>query len=126
MPTTPISGKDGKVTYGAGANTLGITKWTLKKKGNTQDVSNTTDGRRRIKGLPDAEGDVEGHVDSAADLSATLAEGDVVTLKLYTDGTKFYSLTAIVEELEFSNEVEKTYDFKFKYQLASGVVTNPI
>jgi hypothetical protein len=126
MPTSPISGKDGKVQYGSGPTTLAITKWSLKMSNDVQDVHNTTDGIRRIPGLSDAEGDVEGHVDTAADLSATLSDGDIVTLKLFTDGTKFYQLSAIIEDLEFSSEVEGTYDFSFSYKLASGSVTVPV
>ncbi len=122
--STPISGRLGKVEHGV--NVLGVSKWTIKKMVKIIEAPNTTDGMKRVLGLKDAEGSVEGPVDTDNDISGDLVEGDVVTLKLYTDGTKFYSLSAIIEDLEFTSEVEGLYEYKFSYKLASGVVTVPV
>ncbi len=123
---TPISGKDGKATWGPGATTLAITKWKLKKMTKALDVSNTTDGRRRIAGLRDAEGSFTLHVDTDADISTTIVDGDIAALKLYINSTKFYSFSAIVEDLDFSSEVEGSYDCTANFKLAIGTVTVPI
>lgn len=118
---TPISGKDGKVTYGTGPTTMAITKWSLKNNSNAIDVSNTTDGRRRIAGLPDAEGTVEVHVDTAATYETDLAVGTIVNLALYTLSNKKYTVNyAIIDSIDYSNEVEGTYDATFAWKLAQG------
>lgn len=123
---TPISGRLGKVEFGAGPTILGVSKWSLKKMVKIIEAPNTSDGMKRVLGLSDAEGTVEGPVDTAADLSGSLDEGDIVTLKLYTDGTKFYSLSAIIEDIEFTSEIEGLYEFKLSFKLASGTVTVPV
>lgn len=121
MATTPISGKDGKVTYGVGPTTLAITKWTYKPDPKLIDVSNTSDGRYRIPGLGDAEGSVTCHVDTAATHETGLAPGTAVTLNLYTTSAKkFGPISAIIDAPEYSSEVEGTYDATFNWKLSLG------
>lgn len=121
MPTTPISGRLGKVTYGAGPTTLGITDWTYKLMGNPIDVSNTTDGRARIAGLEDTEGDFNVHVDTGGTMETDLAKGTLVTLNLFTDGTKkFSTIKAIIDTITYKNAVEGTYDAAVSWKQASG------
>ena len=122
MPlTTPIAGTACKVTYGATPTTCAVTEWTYKPMGNTIDVSNGVDGRRRIAGLPDCEGTFKLHVDTAATYEADLAKGTLVTLNFFTDSAKKYSsIAAIIEDVEYSNSVEGTYDATFTWKLASG------
>lgn len=123
---TIISGKSGKVTYGVTPTVLAITKWTLKITGGVLKVPNTTDGMRRIAGLPDAEGTIVVHVDTAATTEADLAVNTILTsLKLFTDGTKSYSYTsAIITDVEYGNEVEGTYDATISWALAVGAPVN--
>jgi len=121
MPTTPISGKSGKVTYGSGPTTLGITNWSYKIMSNPIDVSNTTDGRKRIAGLSDAEGSFDVHVDTGATMEADLAPGTVLDIKMFTDGTKKYDVTnAIIDTIEYKVEVEGTYDATVSWKVGSG------
>lgn len=123
MPlTTPISGKLGKITYGAGPTTLAIKKWSFKPSANSLDVSNTTDGRRRIPGLFDAEYSFDLHVDTAATLESDLQVGTIATLNLFTDGTKKYTqANVIIESIDYSVEIEGSYDASVTAKLASGV-----
>jgi hypothetical protein len=122
MPlTTPISGKLGKIEYGATPKILGITDWTYKPMGNPLDVSNTSDGRRRINGLSDAEGDFNLHVDTAATMEADLAPGTIITISMFTDGTKKYLIpTAVIDTITYKNAIEGTYDAAVSWKLASG------
>lgn len=121
MPTTPISGQHGKITYGSGPTTLGITDWTYKPMSNPLDVSNTTDGRRRIAGLGDAEGSFNVHVDTGATMEADLAPGTILAINMFTDGTKKYAVAnAIIDTIEYKVEIEGTYDAAVSWKLASG------
>jgi hypothetical protein len=124
---TIISGKDGKVTYTVGNTnaTLAITSWDMTIMGGLIDVSNTTDGRRRITGLPDAEGSFELHVDTAGTMEATIAPGTTASLDLYTDSThKFSAIPALIDNIKYKNEVEGTYDATVAWKLRIGTPVN--
>jgi hypothetical protein len=119
--STPIAGQHGKITYGSGPTTLAITNWSYKPMANPIDVSNTTDGRRRIAGLGDAEGSFDVHVDTAATMEADLAPGTILAVNMFTDGTKKYAIAnAIIDTIEYKVEVEGTYDASISWKLASG------
>jgi hypothetical protein len=124
-PTTvPISGINGKGDYkiGAGAVTpIAVTKWSYKPDPKLLDRPNTTDGRRRIAALPDYELTIEVTVDTASTIDTDLQPGVLATVNLYTDGTKKYGpFVCIVGSVEFSNEIEGSYDAKFTMMMASG------
>jgi len=123
VPTTPISGKNGKVTYGGSPTTVAITDWSLKLDPSLIDVSNTTDGRARIAGLGDVDGSFKTHVDTASTYEADLAPGTSVTLKLYTDGTKCYTVLAIMDAPDITNKVDGTYDITFNFKLNGAMPT---
>jgi hypothetical protein len=125
MATTPISGKLGKVTYGSGPTTLAVTDWSMNNSAGTLDLPNTVDGRLRIPGLGDADGDFNVHVDTAVTTEADLAVGTILALNLYTDGTKKYAIAhAIIDKIAYKNAVEGSYDAAVTWKLASGVPTN--
>lgn len=123
MAYTPLSGKNGKVTYGSSPKTVAVTKWSIKDDGGVLKLPNTTDGMRRIAGLGDSTGTFECHidVDVTAAYETDLAVGTIVKLQFYTDGTKSYTYTnAIITGRSISNEVEGSYDGSFEWALASG------
>jgi hypothetical protein len=121
VPETPISGKDGKVTYGASPTTMGVTGWTYRPTANVLDVSNTSDGRLRIAGLPDATGSCNVHVNTAPEHETALAPGTTVALNLYIAPTKGYALPAvIITDVEYGIEVEGSYDATFNFAIQSG------
>ncbi len=124
LTTFPISGKDGKADYkiGAGATTVvSVSKWGLNPKPNLLDRPNTTDGRRRIAGLPDYDGEIEVHVDTASTIDTDLIAGTNCVINLYTDGTKKIGpLTVIIGDVKISNDVEGSYDMTIPFMMAGG------
>ena len=119
------TGADGIVK--SGTTTLPVTKWNMTIHGNTHDVSNVSDGRKRIGGTQDADGDLMMHWDSANNPTAAtpdIKDNSVVTLHLITDGsTQEFSLSAIISEVHISSDFAGTIDFSCKFQLESGTVT---
>lgn len=130
MPATPIVGTAAKVTFtpasGGGEVTLKNSKWTLKRDPNVKMTSNTTDGIVRVAGMQDAEGTVNGFLDTTAPIYASIGEGVTGTLKLYTDATKFYQLTAIIGASNFETGTDDPATWDFAYMLQSGTVTEPV
>lgn len=121
MAYTPISGKDGKVTYGIGPSTVAVTGWTRTHTGGVLRLPNTTDGIRRIAGLADVTGTFDCHVDSVGTYETDLVPGTIVALNLYTTAAKKYTETsAIITDVAYKNEVEGSYDATYSWALASG------
>jgi|GEM_PF-3291341 len=130
------NGSDGKAyVKPAGAAAfieLAVHKWDLTIKGNTKDVSNALSGRKRIGGVPDANGNVSLHWDSAnAPTDATTGTGpniranSILMLELVEDGgasggTDSFRLTVIVEEVKPSSEFDGTIDYDVSYNLEDG------
>lgn len=126
---TPIVGVNAKVTFtpaGGSEVTLKNSKWTLKKDPNIAKTTNTTDGIVRAVGLQDAEGTVNGFLDSSQPIEADISEGTTGVLKLYRNATKFYSLTAIIGTLNISTGTDEPEQWDFNYMLQSGSVTEPV
>jgi hypothetical protein len=124
LTTLPISGVNGKADYKIGAgsvNVIAVSKWEYNPKPNLLDLPNTTDGRRRVAGLPDYDGSIEVHVDTASTIDTDLVAGVTCTLNLYTDGTKKIGpLTAIIGDAKYSNSVEGSYDYTIPFMMAGG------
>lgn len=121
--TAPISGQNGTVTYKIGAGSAidaNVGKWSFRPKANLIDRPNTTDGRRRIQGLVDYEGDFEMSVNTNGTADTDLVAGTVVVLTLSTDGTKKYTINAILGDPEITNDVEGTYDMKVPFMMQFG------
>lgn len=125
----PIRGIDTKASFTIGAGTaieMKGSSWSLKRTNKIVEAHNTDDGTLRAPGRRDASGTVEAIVDSANLQTDDIEDGAVGTLKLYIDETRFYSLLAIIENMEIKTDIDKAATISFDYQLASGVITNPV
>lgn len=104
--------------------------WTLAIKGMNHDVSNSRDGRKRIGGLEDADGDFKMPYDVGNDPTTTAAGGikaaAILAGQFYLDATHFYGLSIIVDEIGPAVEFEGELMFPVKFSLESGFVTYPI
>ncbi len=102
-----ISGKDGKVMIGAGA-VADITYWTLTTMAlNPAYASSATGGyRKRVGGVKDGGGLIRGKLDLADAVTDDLNEGDTVTLLLYLNASKFYTVPAVIDRLRFEVDID--------------------
>lgn len=132
MPVSvPMVGTAAKVTYqssgGGGVLTLKNNKWTLKKEPNIKTSSNTTDGIVRAAGMSDYSGTVDGEMDTTAGqrIEANINEGDIGTLKIYTDGTKFFQGTVIIGPLTIETGTDDLEKWSFEFMKQSGTLTEP-
>ena len=92
-----ISGKSGKVLIGA--TTLAhITNWSLATVSrNPAYASSATGGyKKRVAGVKEASGTIAFKLDLADPLTDDFTEGAEVTLLLYLDAAKFYSVPAVI------------------------------
>lgn len=113
---------------------LAVTKWDITVKANNKDMSNALDKRYRIPGLADASGNLSMHFDSAnspADPTAmtglNIRHGSVLALNLIPDGSTgagsppmSFRLSAIVDEVKMSSEIEGTVDYDVQWSLQAG------
>ena len=134
------NGSDGKVKVQPSTASsfieIGATKWDLTDKANNKDVSNSKDGRYRIKGVGDYEGNVSLHFDTAnlpsdptASTGPNLRPGVIFQFELIDDGgaggTDSFRGTAIIDEVHSSSEFEGTIDYEVKFSQQSGVLKYP-
>jgi hypothetical protein len=135
------AGNDGKakVTPPGGTTPveLPVNKWDLTIKGNNKDVSNAKDGRKRIPGVEDADGNLSMHLDTANpqwDTTTTtgpsVRQGTVLALELIEDGgagttADSFRLSAIVDDVKVTSAYEGTIDYDCKFSLESGTVKFP-
>lgn len=98
------SGKDGKVLIGA-TPLASITHWSFRTfANNPAHASSATGGvKTRDPGVKDASGEVTFLLDFTDPITDQLEEGALVTLKLYLDATRFYSVPAIIDVIEFAD-----------------------
>ncbi len=102
-----ISGKDGQVKIGS--TTLAeITKWTLTTTAqNPAYASSATQGwKTRREGVRDASGTLNLKLDLADPISDDFDEGSAVTLLLYLDSTRFYTVPAIIDSLGWEVDID--------------------
>lgn len=106
MPT--ISGKDGKVKLGS-ATLADITHWKFRTTaGLAAYASSATGGyKRRVAGIKDGGGTLEGKLDPGHAVSDDFEEGAAVTLLLYIDATRFYSVPAIIETFRLEVDIDR-------------------
>lgn len=101
------SGKDGKVLAGA-TQLAEITKWTFNPKSNNPAwaSSDSAGYKKRVAGVKDGGGSIEGKFDSSSKFYTLVAEGDEVTLKLYLDATRYYSVPAIIDDYSLTVDMD--------------------
>lgn len=102
-----LSGKDGKVMIG-GVALADITGWSLETtSANPAYASSSTGGyKKRLAGVKDAKGRMTFKLNAADPITDDLNEGDSVTLLLYLNATKFYSVPAIIDALRLEVDID--------------------
>lgn len=131
MPAaTPIVGTAAKVKWtspaGGTEKTIKNMNWKLSAIPDIKRRSNTTDGFVRVAGLNDYEATVEGDTDTSDVIEGDIVEGSVGTLKLYRDGTKFFSMVAICTRADISTGSEDVEHYNLAFALQSGSLTLPV
>jgi len=115
----PVSGLEGKAHYGATPTEIDITKWDFERSTGTIDTtrsSNASAGyRSKIpNGFIEGSGNIEGLVLQGVDLPAM---GTVLTIKLSSTPTRFWSGPAIItrvgESLDVPGENAQVITFDF-------------
>lgn len=129
------NGADGKAYVKPSGGTfiqLGVTNWELTINGNNKDVSNSLAGRKRIPGIPDANGTANLHydtgnlpVDETAATGLNLRPGSIVGLDLVQEGeasggTGGFRLSAILDTCKVSSEFDGTIEYEVTFSLEDG------
>jgi hypothetical protein len=98
------SGKDGKVLIESTA-LASITHWSLRTVShNPAHASSATGGvKTRNPGVKDSSGTIRFKLDFTDPITSQFVEGLLVTLKLYLDATRFYTVPAIIDAIEFAD-----------------------
>ena len=122
-----ISGKSGDVKIGA-TSICEIRKWSFNPKSNNPAyASNKTSGyKRRVPGVKDGSGSLEGAWDPASPAISVIEVGTEVTLLLYITATQNYSVPSVIDSFKLDVDVDEgeivswTADFS-----TNGAWTNP-
>ncbi len=101
-----ITGDEGKVLAG-GVAIADITGWTFRTTVARRNYSSSaTNGHeRQLPGANSGRGAFSFQLDVANPLTDQLEEGSSVTLRLYVDATRYYSVPALIEALEMRVDV---------------------
>lgn len=128
------NGADGKVFVtppgGVSHIEMDVTKWELNILSNNKDVSGSKSGRTRIPGVPDANGTLTMHLDTAnlqCDTGTTkpsIRHGTIIAVELVEDGgtggTDAFRGSMIIDTVKASSEFDGTIDYECTYSLADG------
>lgn len=110
MPAGGISGKGGDCTYGTtpGTQVSELTKWTFNPKTNCPAwASNKSGGfKKRVAGIRDASGSLEGKWDPTNPITSGLQDGAMVTLNLITMAGSQFTVPAIIEGLKVDVDID--------------------
>jgi hypothetical protein len=128
MPGNGVSGQYGDVKIGS-TQISEVSKWSYNPKVTIHAYSSNKTGgyKKKVAGIKDGTGSIEGIYDPANPIMATIDIGTAVTLKLYLTATVFYSVPAIISSLKLDVDID-TGDF-VKYSSdfeATGAWTNPL
>jgi len=101
-----ISGIKGKVSVGG--DLAEITGWTFNPTSNNPSwASVTNDGyKTRVAGAKDGTGSCQGKYDPGNSVITTLGVGKKVTMLLYIDDTRSYSVPAIIDSFEIEVDAD--------------------
>ncbi len=102
------TGDDGKVMIGGGT-LADITAWTFETFArNVAYASSATGGyRKQIVGVKDGRGTIQFKLDVSDALTDQFDEGSAVTLLLYLDGSRFYSVPAVIDSIKMAVEIDR-------------------
>ena len=101
------TGDEGKVLIG-GTPLADITAWSLETTTRSAAYASSATGgyRKRLAGVKEGRGRIQFKLDVASPLTNTLDEGSAVTLLLYLDGTRFYSVPAVIDSLQIEVDID--------------------
>ena len=123
------SGKDGRVEIN-GEAAAAITSWRLRTSATSVEYySSASSGwTARVPGPKDSRGEIEFQLDFSNPIFAQLEEGSLVTLRLYLDCTRFYSVPSMIESLDLDPvdiDQGRTVGGKATF-LGTGPITKPV
>ncbi|MCA9246857.1 MAG: hypothetical protein KDA42_07065 [Planctomycetales bacterium] len=123
------SGKDGRVEVD-GAQVAAITSWRLRTSATALEYfSSATNGwKSRLPGPKDSRGEIEFQLDFDNPLTEKIEEGALVTLRLFLDRTRFYSVPCMIESLDWEPvDIDRGTTIAGKATfLGAGPVTKPV
>ncbi len=101
------TGDDGKVLIG-GAPLADITAWSLETTTRSVAYASSATGgyRKRLPGVKEGHGRIRFRLDVASPLTNHINEGSAVTLLLYLDATRFYSVPAVLDSLQIEVDID--------------------
>ena len=126
-----VAGKNGKVVIGSSGTkkVVGIKNWSLELSLDTLETTALGDDwKNYITGLKEwsasSEGDYEVPVDSdgQAALQEAFLNGTTVTVKLYVDGTNYYTGEAYINSLSIEDPVDDVVSISIEFT-GTGALT---
>ena len=102
-----LTGDNGKVLIGAEA-IADVTRWSLRTFVETGTYASSASAgfRKAHQGNRQGRGQIEFRLDPANPITGDFEEGSAVTLLLYLDAARFYSVPAVIESLEMIVNVD--------------------
>lgn len=122
-----ISGKDGKVKIGS-AELADITHWTLRTSASLSAYASSATGgfKRRIAGVKEGSGTIEGKLDPADPVTDDFDEGSAVTLLLHVDAARYYIVPALIESFRLEVDIDRGEVVGWKAEFSTtGAWTKP-
>lgn len=118
-----IAGKAGKVLIGTGTTkVVGIKSWSLELSLDTLETTALGDDwKNYIAGLKEwtasSEGDYEVTSDTTGqqELQEAFLNGTIVTVKLYVDGTNYYTGSAYINSLSIEDPVDDVVNISIEF-----------
>jgi hypothetical protein len=114
------------------ATTVPADQWELNIDAKLKEVHNSRDGRKRIRGKADSDGNFHIWYDTGSGQQPTdpagagIIEGAVVTGQFYIDSTHFYALQIIIGKISPAiGGFDEAAGIKVEFALESGSVTYP-
>src|SRR5262245_22728997 len=101
------TGDDGKVVIG-GTPLADITAGSLETAARSVSYASSASGgfRRRLPGVKEGRGQIRFQMDVANPLTNQFDEGTAVTLLLYLDATRFYTVPAVIDSLRIDVDID--------------------
>lgn len=119
-----IAGKNGKVVVGNATNTkvVGIKNWSLELSLETLETTALGDDwKKYISGLKEwtasSEGDYEVNTDTTGQkaLQTAYLNGTTVVVKLYVDGSNYYTGEAYISSLSIEDPVDDVVSISIEF-----------
>lgn len=122
--STPLMGNNAILMVGA--TTLLNTDWKIELKAIIGEAHNTTDGTKRVSGRKDYTLTASGFRDSLAPIEGQVVPGTAYTFKGYTDATKFFTGSFMVETLNIETSEDDVEKWDISAPFAGGTLTLPL